>query len=182
MRSADGLRYDRRTIALHWATAALVLFLWIWAHAIDRFPKGPLLVDARSIHIVVGAALLMVVGWRISWRWMGGMVIARRQNPAEQIAALVQRLLYILLLVTLALGLINTSVRGDILFGLVSIPPLGSYGADARHALSESITGWHAVAANAVLLVAGGHAAMALIHEFAWRDGRLQRMLPGGET
>lgn len=181
MRSADGLRYDRRTIALHWATVALVLFLWIWAHAIDLFPKGPLRVDARSIHIVVGVALLMMVGWRISWRSTGGIVIARRQNTAGQIAVLVHRLLYILLLVTLALGLINTWVRGDSLFGLVRISPLGSYGADARHALSETITSWHALAANAVLLVAGGHAAMALLHEFAWRDGLLQRMLPGGK-
>ena len=50
-------RYDRLTIALHRATVALVLPAWANAMVIDWFPKGPLCVDARSTHILLGATL-----------------------------------------------------------------------------------------------------------------------------
>ena len=42
------------------------------------------------------------------------------------------------------------------------------------------IHGWHALAANAILIVAGLHAAAALFHHFILRDATLRRMLPLG--
>ncbi|MDE2435205.1 MAG: cytochrome b [Sphingomonadales bacterium] len=178
MASATPQRYDRRTIALHWLTAALVVFLWIGAHAIDTFPKGPLRVDARSVHIITGVGLLTILAWRIAWRRNGGTIIPRDTTRLDQIARMIHLLLYGLLIATIALGLLNAWVRGDSLFGLFKIPALGSYDPAARHALSERITGWHELGANAILVLAGGHAVMALVHHFGWHDGVLQRMLP----
>lgn len=179
MLSAKQQRYDRRTIALHWITAALVVFLWMSAHAIDTFPKGPLRVDARSVHIVTGIVLLAILARRIAWRHMGGTIIPHREDRLDRVAGMIHLLLYGLLFATLALGLLNAWVRGDSLFGLAGIPPMGGYGAQARHALSGRITGWHELGANAVLVLAGGHAVMALMHHFAWRDDTLRRMVPG---
>lgn len=34
------MRYDTRTIALHWTTAVLVLVLWIIGQTDDFIPKG----------------------------------------------------------------------------------------------------------------------------------------------
>ena len=37
---APDVSYDRRTIQLHWVTAALVGLLWAIAQIVDFFPKG----------------------------------------------------------------------------------------------------------------------------------------------
>jgi cytochrome b561 len=46
-------------------------------------------------------------------------------------------------------------------------------------ALGHDLQSWHATAANAILVLAGIHAAAALFHHYVWRDGVLRRMLPG---
>ncbi|MDE2043418.1 MAG: cytochrome b, partial [Alphaproteobacteria bacterium] len=53
--------YDRRSQLLHWSIALLIPFLWIGAHLIDNFAKGAPRVDARSVHIIVGAGLLFLM-------------------------------------------------------------------------------------------------------------------------
>jgi cytochrome b561 len=42
------------------------------------------------------------------------------------------------------------------------------------------IGGWHALAANTVVIIAGVHAAAALFHHYILRDATLRRMLPWG--
>ena len=65
-------------------------------------------------------------------------------------------------------------VRGETLYGLVN---LAAY-APADRSWRRLIGGWHELAANAILIVAGGHAAAALFHHYVLRDGLLRRMLP----
>ena len=50
-------RHDPVTVALHWVTAALVAALWTIGQTVDFFPNGPLRIDYRSIHILLGAIL-----------------------------------------------------------------------------------------------------------------------------
>ena len=69
--NAPFLHYGRRTIVLHWLTAALVVSLWILGQTIDWFPKGNPGVFARSTHISLGAALALVLVARINWRFGG---------------------------------------------------------------------------------------------------------------
>jgi cytochrome b561 len=64
--------YDRRTIQLHWATAVLVGLLWGIAQVIDLFPKGAPRIAVRSVHIVLGVLLGVVLLTRIVWRSRSG--------------------------------------------------------------------------------------------------------------
>ena len=174
--------YDQRTILLHWLTAFAVVFMWAEAHAIDWFDKGPPRVDARSVHIVVGVLLGMLVAYRLSWRFTGGPRLAYAPAWTGMLARLMHGALYVLIFATVGLGMFNAWVRGDSLFGLARIPPFGSYDAGARHALSESVVSFHSLSANCLLLLAGCHAAVALFHQFVLKDDLITRMLPLGRS
>jgi cytochrome b561 len=65
-------------------------------------------------------------------------------------------------------------VRGDAIFNLFKVPAFDP----GNRALVKQVGGWHAIAANTVLIVAGVHAAAALFHHFLLRDATLKRMLP----
>ena len=47
-----------------------------------------------------------------------------------------------------------------------------------HQSLRHLVGDWHALAANAILIVAGVHGAAALFHHFVLRDATLRRMLP----
>lgn len=170
--------HDRRTVWLHWVTAFVVLFMWIGAHAIDRFDKGSLRVDARSVHIVVGVLLGTLVAYRLFWRLTGGTRLANVPSGSQMLARLMHSVLYVLIFTTVALGILNAWIRGDSLFGLWRIPLFGNYDAGARHALSQSVVGFHSLSANLLLLLAGCHAAVALFHELVLKDKLMAGMLP----
>jgi len=170
--------YDRRTIALHWISAVLIICLWVGAHIIDWFPKGPLRVDARATHISMGLILLVLILYRLSWRFSSGVRISNPPGVAWTLAKLMHYSLYGLILATLLLGIANACVRGDNMFGLFKIPAFGDYEKPTRHALSEQIVGWHRLLANAILVLAGAHALSAFVHHFALRERVLGRMLP----
>lgn len=175
---AVSLVHDRRTILLHWLTAFVVLFMWLGAHAIDWFDKGPPRVDARSVHILVGVLLAILISYRLYWRSTGGARLAYAPSWTGLLARLMHGALYGLILAIIALGMFNAWIRGDSLFGLAQIPRFGSYDAGARHALSERVLYYHALGANLLLLLAACHAAVALLHQFVLKDEMITRMLP----
>lgn len=171
-------KYDRRTILFHWLTAAVVVFMWCGAHAIDWFPKGAWRVDARSVHILVGLALLALVTLRMRWRATDGARITPFPGWIGNLVRLGHGVLYGTLLAILGLGIANAWIRGDSIFGVFNIPKFGAYNAASRHALSEQVVGWHSLCANLLLVFAAGHAGLALFHQFGLRDHVLERMLP----
>ena len=172
-RLAPAQRYDRRTIGLHWLTAALVVLLWCIAKVIDDFSRGPPRVAARSVHIVLGAILVVVMVARILWRLRSG----RRLPPSNtgiigELEKWAHLLLYAGLGAVLLLGLSNAWIRGDSLFGLVKIhAPEG-----ALHALKPTVETAHRYAAHGLMVLAALHAVAALYHHFVIRDGVLGRM------
>lgn len=172
-----GLRYDRTMIALHWLTAGLVVVLWLIAQIIDDW-TGQARVNVRSIHITLGVVLVLVLIARAVWRFgMGRVPPDPDVGVLPTIARLTHVLLYVLLATTLMLGLVNLWARGDSIFGLFSVPSF----APGDRALRRSINGWHGTAANAILIVAGFHAAAALFHHFVLRDDKLVRMFRARE-
>lgn len=173
--ATQGLRHAPTTITLHWLTAVLVVLLWTIGQTIDFAPRGPLRVDYRSLHMVLGITLGVVLIIRLAWRaTRGGMLPALDQGLLLTIARATHWLLYALMLVTVGLGVTNAWASGVSIFNLVSVPQL----VPGDRALMHQINEWHALAANAVLIVAGLHSAAALFHHIVLRDATLRRMLP----
>ena len=115
--------YDRRTIWLHWLTAGLVVSQWVGANVIDWFPRGPLRVDARSVHITLGLALLAVFAARVVWRATQGRRLPAADRGALHVVAKATHWgMYALLAVILILGVFNVWVRGDSIFNAFTIP------------------------------------------------------------
>lgn len=169
-------RYDRATLCFHWLTAALVVEQWVGAHVIDDFAKGAPRIAARSVHISFGLTLGLILIARIVWRTTRG----RKLPPADQgflqfVGKGTHWLLYALLVTIIPVGIFLVWAQGDSYFGLFSVPAFDAGNKILRHNVAEL----HGLLANAILIVAGLHAAAALVHHFIWHDGVLRRMLPG---
>jgi cytochrome b561 len=167
--------YDRRTIALHWITAAMVVVLWLSAQVIDWFPQGPARVNMRSAHISLGVALACVLAYRIVWRRLAGTHLPRVDHPVLAHAGeAAHMLLYALLVIEVLLGFANVWARGDSFFNLFTIPSF----APGNRALRRQINGIHEFVANTILIMAAVHSIAALAHHYWWKDDVLQRMWP----
>ena len=122
---AKPARYDGASILLHWITAALVVILWTLGQTIDWFPKGAPKIDARSVHIVLGATLGMVLLVRMGWRASAGRSLPLADSGwMGVLARAVHYGLYVLLAATVVLGIFNAWQRGDVLFNVYTIPRL----------------------------------------------------------
>ena len=168
-------RYDGATIILHWITAALVVTLWALGQTIDFFPKGAPKIDARSTHFLLGVTLGIVLLTRVWWRTTSGRSLPRADSGWVGVAAkAVHYGLYALVGATVVLGILNAWQRGDIVFNVFTIPKL----VPGDLALKRTLEELHGDFADVVLIVAGLHAAAALVHHYLLRDTVLRRMLP----
>jgi cytochrome b561 len=171
--------YDRHSIRLHWITAALVAALWLLGQTIDWFPRGSPRVAARSTHILLGVTLAVVLAMRIRWRFSGGIRLPPAGAGAllDALAGLTHKALYVLLVGTVVLGIATAWIRGDSLFGLLTIPSPVPGNRDVRKTFEDL----HGLAANVLLGLAFVHAAAGLFHHLVLKDRVLQRMLPKRE-
>jgi cytochrome b561 len=173
---AAEVSYDPRTIQLHWATAVLMTLLWGIAQIIDLFPKGAPKISVRSVHIILGVLLGVVLLMRIVWRSRSGRRLPlANDGVAGYIARIVHWALYAGLASVIVLGISNAWARGDSIFGLFHIPKL--YPANPQ--LKPTVEYLHKTFANALVILAAAHAPVAVVHHFVLRDGVLRRMLPG---
>jgi cytochrome b561 len=174
--SRDATQYDSTTIAFHWAVFLLVAFQWIGAQTLFLFPRGPLRVDARSMHIVFGIVLGALLIARMIWRATGGRRLpAADSGPLHVAAKATHYALYLLLIAMVIVGIFLAWTRGDSLFNVFTIPAFE--GGD--RALAHSVQGVHAKIGWAIVALVGLHAAAALFHRIVWRDGVFGRMIPG---
>lgn len=175
-------RYDRLTMSLHWLTAVLVIFMFASAQIWEQLAKGtPLRKGLQSVHISCGILLAVIVIGRLLWRLSRG----RRLPPANQglmnIAAKTAHLaLYLLLLSQIVLGFLFRWAQAEPFnfFGLFDVPQLMTFDKSMRSVFG----GLHENVAWAIILLAGLHAVMALVHHYGLRDGTLRRMLPGRDS
>lgn len=168
-------RYDGVSILLHWVTAALIVILWALGQTIDWFPKGTPKIDARSTHFLLGVTLGIVLLTRVAWRASAGRSLPLADKGWMGFAAkAVHYGLYALVAATVVLGIFNAWQRGDIVFNVYTIPKL----IPGDLALKRTLENLHADFADTVLIVAGLHAAAALVHHYLLRDSVLRRMLP----
>ncbi len=174
MSDARDTRYDATTILLHWATAVLILVLWIIGQTADDFPRGPFRSAYWSTHVVLGFVIAAVLIARLIWRTTRGRGLpAADRSALHVLAKATHYLLYLLLALTIVLGVVNAFIRGYPIYGLFKLPQVGD------RELRGVITHRHELAANAVMIVALFHAMAALVHHYLWSDGVLRRMIPG---
>jgi cytochrome b561 len=165
--------YDGTTIRLHWATALLVVALWILGQTAGWFPRGPIRGVVWSTHFTLGALLAFVYVYRLVWRFTEG-----RRLPgvgAAFMAGLAKAghgLLYLGILAVIVAGIGNLYAHGSSVWGIVHFPKIADE--TLRHNIAEA----HEWLANLLLIAAAGHAAIALVHQYVWRDGVLGRMWP----
>jgi cytochrome b561 len=171
--SHTATRYDNITILFHWLIVLLIAFQWIVALSIDMFPRGPLRVDARSVHITGGLVLGVVLIAHILWRRSRGRQLQPIANRLTiPLSTVVHWALNALTGVMVLLGMTLAFARGDSLFNLYTIPSF----APGNKALAEQIAEIHGTVGVIILIVAAFHAVAALFHQFVWKDGVMDRM------
>jgi cytochrome b561 len=173
----DRTRYDRFAVALHWATALLVVVQFILAETWDFTPR-PVHGGMINAHMSFGIVLSAVLIVRIVWRLMPGHQIPVGDSGWVGVASkTVHYLLYALLVVQAVLGFI-LRWSGDeamIFFGAPIPPPFAPFSKPAHELVGDAHNwiGW------VIIILAAGHAGAALFHHYALRDDVLRRMLPG---
>jgi len=171
---AEVQRYDSLTILLHWLSAAAIAAMWGIAQIVDFFPR-PERIWPISAHIVLGLMLVGIYGTRVFWKLTGGRHMPNAEKGVLGLAAVsVHHVLYLLIPITLLLGISLELIRGDYVFHLIQVPPLAPGNKDLR----EWVGDWHGLAANGLLILGGLHGAAALWHHFIKKDGVLERMRP----
>ncbi|MBK5417816.1 cytochrome b [Pseudomonas sp. TH31] len=171
-------RYDRLTIWLHWLTAALVIFLFASSQIWDQLAKGtPLRKGLQSVHISCGILLAVIVIGRLLWRLSRGRRLPAVNQGLIGIAAKTAHLaLYLLLLSQIVLGFLFRWAQAEPFnfFGLFDVPTLMTF----DKSMKSVFGGLHEQVAWAIVILAGLHAVMALVHHYGLRDDTLRRMLP----
>jgi cytochrome b561 len=170
-------RYDPVAMFLHWAVAALIVAAWLLPQVTELVSREQeaIIVD---LHRSVGVTVLALVLVRAVWRLV---------SPPPALPAATPRLvrlashaghaaLYLLMLAVPVLGMLFTWAAGhDVpVWGLLTLP--APFAPD--DSLRRLFIDLHALSANAIMILAGLHAAAALFHQYVLRDGLLARMLP----
>lgn len=163
--------------ALHWLTAIVVVAAFIYG---PGGAESRVYSDAREferrLHETLGLAVFALSFVRLAWH-----ALSRSPEPPEiprwmgWVAKLVQALLYVLLFLVPITAIAGAWLEGH---------PLTWLGGDIAPRLAEShdlgrrIAGLHGWLGDAIVWLAGAHAAAALYHHFVLRDGVLLAMLP----
>ena len=173
-------RYGAVAQASHWATVICVAAGWLLGQFIDAFPKGVARDTAFATHIALGELVLALLAARLLWRLANRPppLLPTRFGPTGEIAAaLGHYALYALRLAVPIVGIVAQLKRGNALpiFGVWHLASPWPADRAAAHSVMEV----HELLANTLLVIAGIHAAAALIHHYVFGDRTLVRMLPG---
>ena len=165
-------RYSNTMIVIHWLTAALVLVAYLVSEGGRRVR-----VDPPVLHFACGFAVLVLVFARLLARAAGGAPAPPGSvGPTlARAAKLGHAVLYLLLVAVPLTGWYAVSRLGvpiD-LWGL-RIPAIAAAVKGRIGAIGEI----HQIGGNAILILAGLHAAAGLWHQFVRRDHTLERMSP----
>jgi len=176
--SVPSTGYGTTAMALHWITAVLVLAAFIMGPGGSELKVYSAARDFdREVHEVLGLAVFTLTLLRLGWR---AFIPAPPALPMaawmERTSRVVQVLLYILLLAIPVSAIIGAWLEGHPLtLGILgSIPPM----IPESRAVGEKVSELHTILGDAVVWVAGLHAAAALFHHFILRDVVLTSMLP----
>jgi cytochrome b561 len=164
--------------AFHWLTAALVLMAFIYGPGgSEQHVYASNRDFDRQLHETLGLTVLVLTAARVLWR-----LVAARPDPPEVARWMgvasrgVQGLLYVLLFAVPLTAISGAWLEGHpltLLAGVRIAPMIG-----ASHSTGESVAEIHTLLGDAIIWVAGLHAAAALLHHYVLKDGVLLSMLP----
>ena len=180
-------RYDSIAMIIHWITALLVIFMIIFGEELmeageeaEEMGEGFSGSFGPSLHVSIGAAILILTLLRIVWRLTHkAPPYPATMKPYELMASrAVHGLFYILL--------IAIPVTGWLSFGgflaeepaMAAVRVFGAFPVPAAPFVSKDVKELHEIGSNAVMVLAGLHVLAALKHQFLDGDGVFRRMLP----
>ena len=172
------LRYGTVAQLFHWATAILVVVAFTYGPGGSEQRVYSAARDfQRQFHETLGLTVFAVAAARLAWRALDVRPDEPAAAPWLRLAAnAVQATLYALLLLVPLTAISGAWLEGHALTLLGSVriaPPVGE-----AHAVGSAIASIHTWLGDAILWIAGAHAAGALYHHFVLRDGVLRSMLP----
>jgi len=174
-------RYGGVAIALHWLTAALVVANLALGASMVPLPLSPRKLEWYMSHKWIGITVFVVTCVRLAWR-AGHRPPALSPMPDWQrrAASVSHALMYVLLAVIPLSGWLYSSSTGVqvVYLGLVPLPDL----VPKDRALALVLKWLHFGLNSTLFALVSVHAAAALKHAFADRDGTLSRMLPKALT
>ena len=169
--------YTPLAIALHWTTAALVLFMVPAGIVMGWLPEGDLQNRLFNLHRSTGVVIFPLVLIRLIYRWRNPPPpLPDDLMPVQKLAAhLTHYALYALLLLNPLLGWWATSAYGAAIevFWLFELPPLVAQ----NKPLSETLLMVHRLVGLSIAGLIAMHIGAALFHHFIRRDNILLRML-----
>jgi cytochrome b561 len=172
-------RYGLAARFFHWATALLVLVMFVFGIWISKFePKDEAFkLQLYNIHESFGILLFVLVLLRLLVRF------GNPPAPLEDQPALIRfgahanhLLLYVLLLVQPVLGFLDTNAWGFPVkwFGLFAVPsPIGKQ----EEAVAQQLSNAHYFVAIALVALIAMHLLGAAYHGIIRRDGVVRRMI-----
>lgn len=170
-------RYSGAVIALHWATAVLILANLLLGLSMVPLPISPRKLQWYLWHKSIGVTIFLLTSLRLAWR-------ALRPHPEpvpmpvwqRRAAAASHALLYVLLIVIPLSGWVYSSATGVqvVYAGVLPLPDL----VPKDKALADALRLVHVALNSLLAAVVCVHVAAALKHHFVDRDDSLLRMLP----
>ncbi|SMY08734.1 cytochrome b [Flavimaricola marinus] len=152
--------YSTAQITLHWLTAIGVLVAFFTHDAMEEIAEQTWEAGGAAfptVHTIAGMTVFFLVLVRVILRLRTGAPEPEGDGIQQAAAVWGHRLLYLMLLAV---------PLGGFLTWIVGIQDLGDL---------------HGLAGKALMIVALGHAAMAIYHQFVKKDGTLMRMLRPGK-
>jgi cytochrome b561 len=173
--------YLGAAIALHWATAVLILANLLLGLSMVPLPISPRKLQWYLWHKSIGVTIFLLTSLRLAWR-------ALRPHPApvpmprwqRRAAAAAHALLYVLLIAIPVSGWLYSSATGVqvVYAGVLALPDL----VPKDKALADVLRAVHVALNSLLAAVVCVHVAAALKHHFVDRDEVLVRMLPGSRV
>lgn len=172
-------RYGAVAQLFHWLTAILVVAAYFMGPGGSEQRVYSSAVDfSRQVHETLGISVFVIVLLRGLWRFIDRVP----EDPPmaswmKHSSKVVHLLLYGLLIATPITAIVGAWLEGHplTLLAFGNIGPMLSQ----AHGIGQSVASIHPILGDAILWVAGLHAAAALFHHFFLRDGVLVSMLPG---
>jgi len=177
-KTATPARYGAVTQTFHWLTVMFVAAAYLLG---EGGPESRIYAPERAVqlglHETFGMIVFILLVLRLAWRFFDRAPEVPMQAWMRVASRALHGVLYALLAAIPLTAIFGAWVGGHAItpFG-IEISPFPTVNSELGHTLSEL----HETLGNAIVWVAGFHAAAALYHHFFLRDRVLATMLPFG--